>query len=77
MKDNITWHWCGKHQKWAGHKETDCQGVGVFISRGNQGVSYVAEGDDTPSNTSKLTNPTAQVNKALMSNVDNNGSLFK
>jgi hypothetical protein len=74
--NGITWHWCGKHQKWAGHKEADCQGVGVFVRRNNKtgSVAYTAE-DDT-STTSNLTNPTVQVNKALSSIYESNGSLF-
>jgi hypothetical protein len=31
--EGITWHWCGKHQKWEGHKEAECLGVGVFVRR--------------------------------------------
>jgi hypothetical protein len=74
--EGFTWHWCGKHQKWAGHKEADCQGVGVFVRRTNKtgSVAYTAE-DDT-STTSNITNPTVQVNKALLSVYESNGSLF-
>jgi hypothetical protein len=72
----FTWYWCSKHNKWGGHKETDCRGVGAFTHKGKN-VAYPATNgsDNTSTAASTVTTPSVQVNKAYMS-LSDDGSLF-
>jgi hypothetical protein len=72
----FTWHWCSKHQKWGGHTESDCCGVGAFTRKGkNVAYSATNDKDDTSTAVSTVTTPSVQVNKACMS-LSDDGSLF-
>jgi hypothetical protein len=79
LRDGATWHWCTKHNRYTGHTDADCQGVGTFNPRRagtNNNVAYVATGDDNSTAESTITTPTVQVNRALLSIMNDNGSLF-
>lgn len=78
LREGATWHWCTKHNRYTGHTDAECQGVGTFNPRRtpSSNVAYVAAEDDLSTAPSALTTPTVKVNRALLSIMSDNGSLF-
>jgi hypothetical protein len=82
--NNALWHWCTKQNRWTGHTDAECQGVGVFIHRGtnnnsqrrNNGnnVSFKADVDKEEEEDDK---PTLQVKQSLISIMLSGSELFE
>jgi hypothetical protein len=79
--NNAIWHWCTKHNRWKGHTDATCHGVGVFVLRGTntqlcnygKNVSFKADVNHEEEEENK---PSLQVKQSLMSIMSGHSELF-